>query len=125
MSENGESKKSVTGEVLSLIEDQMDLASLEWQYEKSQSLRRLVALGVAVLLAITSFAVLQIAMIAGLLSVGVSAVRACLILAVIYAIVTGLLVWRYGRRDPRAEKPFQASREELHKNLKWIRQIFS
>jgi uncharacterized membrane protein YqjE len=125
MSENGESQKSVTGEVLSLLEDHMELASLEWEYEKAQSMRRLGALAGAALLVVTAFAFLQVAIVQGLVAFGLSLPVASLVLAGVYGIAAAGLMATSGRRDPRAGEPFQGTRAEIKRNLRWIRQIFS
>jgi uncharacterized membrane protein YqjE len=125
MSENGESKRSLTGEVLSLLEDHMELASLEWQYEKARSKRCLAALAGAALLIVTGFAFLQVAIVQGLVSLGLSLPIACVVLASVYGIAAGILISTMGRRDPRVGEPFQGTQQEIKRNLRWIRQIFA
>jgi uncharacterized membrane protein YqjE len=125
MSQNGESKKSITGEVLSLLEDHMELASLEWEYEKTQTKRRLGALAVIALLAMSAFAFLQIAIVYGLVALGLTFPLASLVLAGTYLIIAAILCSTMGKRDKRAGEPFQGTRQEIRRNIKWIRQIFS
>jgi len=125
VSENGDPKKSAAGEVFSLLEDQIELASLEWTYEKKQSVRRIGALAAAALLVLTAFVMLQVTIVVGLVRVGLPVAGACLALAAVYAVVAGLLTWISGRRDPGAGVPFQGTRQELRHNLRWIRQLFS
>jgi uncharacterized membrane protein YqjE len=125
MSQNGESKKSITGEVLSLLEDHMELASLEWEYEKAQSKRRLGALAGIALLSVSAFAFLQIAIVAGLVALGLTLPIASLVLAGAYLILSAILFSTLGKRDKQAGEPFQGTRQEIRRNIKWIRQIFS
>ncbi len=55
MSDNGHPRKSVIGDFIALLEDQVDLVSLEWQYEKWHNLRRLAALAAAAFLGLSAF----------------------------------------------------------------------
>src|SRR5262245_20597562 len=129
MSENGEtqthSRKSVIGEALELLEDQMELTSLEWQYETGQGVRRLLALAAAGVLGVIAFALLQVALVLGLVAVGLSIAQAALLLAAVYGIAAAVLYGKFGKRDKRAGGPFQGTRDEMRKNLQWIRQFFS
>ena len=125
MSENGEPKRSVTGDVLSLLEDQVELASLELEYEMDQAVRRLGALVVGAFLGLTAFAILQIAIVSGLERLGLSLAQASLILAAVYGIVGATLIMKFGRRDKLAGAPFQGTLDEVRKNLRWIRKFLS
>ena len=125
MSENGQGKKSLVGEAFELIDDHLELASLEWEYEKAQSLRRLGGLAGVAVMVLSAFALLQVAAVYGLVHFGLSVGFACLALAGVYVAIAVFLFWKFGRRDPRAGEPFQGTRQELHYNLKWIRQFFS
>ena len=126
MSENGKNhKSSLPGQFFALLDDQIDLASLEWQFEKSHSLKRIGALILAVFLAFAAFVFIQVAIIAGIAATGRSIWLSALILGGIYLLMAILLLWKFSRRDPKAGSPFQGSRQELRKNLKWIQQIFS
>jgi uncharacterized membrane protein YqjE len=113
------------GQFFALLEDQIDLASLEWQFEKSHSLKRIGALVFAVFLAFAAFVFIQVAIIAGIVATGRSIWLSALILAGVYLIIAILLLWKFGRRDPKAGSPFHGTRQEFRKNLKWIQQIFS
>ena len=125
MSDNGKQPKSLPGQFFALLEDQIDLASLEWQFEKKQSLKRLGALALALFLALAAFVLLQVAIVAGIVATGHSIWLSALILAGVYLVLAVALLWKFSRRDPRAGSPFQGTRQELRKNLKWIQQILS
>ena len=123
--ENGKPQPSLTGTALSLLEDQMELATLELEYEAGYSAKRLVAVLASLFLGLTAFAILQVAIIYGLKLLGLSIPVSCLILAAVYGVGAGVLIGTVGKRDKRAGSPFQGTREELRKNLRWIRQILS
>jgi len=125
MSENGEPKRSITKDVLALLEDQMELVSLEMGYEADQGVRRVAALVVAAFLGLTAFAVLQVAIVKGLEWAGLSLAQACVTLAAVYGGTAAGLIMKFGRRDKRAGEPFQGTREEIRKNLRWMRQFLS
>lgn len=125
MSENGHEppRRSLTGDVISVLEDQVELISLELGYETEQGAKRAVALLLAAFLGMLAFAILQIAIVKGLELLGVSLGVACVILATAYTLVAALLVMKFGRRDKRAGEPFQGTRSEIRKNLEWMRQL--
>ena len=50
--------------------------------------------------------------------------HACLIVAAVYLVASGTLFAIFGRRDTRAGGAFQSTRDQVHKNLQWIRQLF-
>jgi uncharacterized membrane protein YqjE len=125
VAQNGQPKKSIVGEVLEMVEDQMELASLEWEYVKSRSARRIIALATAGLLSLSAFVFLQVALVQGLIALHLTLAQASLIVAGVYVAVAGALFAIFGRRDKRTGEPFQATREQIHKNLRWIRQLFS
>ncbi len=110
---------------MDLLQDQVELFLLEWQYEKKQGWRRLWTGGVGVFLMLTAFVFLQIAFVRGLVRWGGSLGWVCLGLGLFYAVLGIILCWRFGRRDARAGDPFQKSREELEQNFKWIQKLFS
>jgi uncharacterized membrane protein YqjE len=118
-------KKSRLSEIIALLEDHLELLSLELRYERSQGARRLVAWGVAGALALCAFVFLQIALVRALVHAGFGTGWVCLGLGAAYVIAAAIVYRLWGRRDARAGAPFQSSREELSENLKWIRKIFS
>jgi uncharacterized membrane protein YqjE len=125
MSENGHSRRSAIGEFVSLLEDQMDLAALEWDYEKKHNLRRLAAVVVAAVLGFVAFILIQVAIVMGIASAGIPAGWACVIVAGAYVVIGAMLLVKFARRDPRVGAPFQGTRSELRKNLRWIAELFS
>jgi uncharacterized membrane protein YqjE len=125
VSENGSGKKSIVGEVLELLDDQLELASLEWQYEKTNSLKRILAIVSGAMFAVSAFALLLVAAVLGLTGLGLSLIQSCLVLAVILGGFSAVLILRFSRRDPKVGAPFQGTRQEARKNLKWMRQLFS
>jgi len=125
MSENGHPHKSLIGEFVALLEDQMDLAALEFGYEKKQHVRRLGAMIVALFLGLTAFVLLQVALVMGLVALGMPIGWSCLALGGAYVVIAGVLLGVYARRDPRLGEPFQGTREEFRKNLRWIETLFS
>jgi uncharacterized membrane protein YqjE len=125
MSENGHSHRSAIGEFIALLEDQMDLASLEWEYEKNLNFKRIGAVIAAVFLGFAAFMFIQVAIVMGIAALGVPVGWACVILAAVYVLVAGLLLRNFAQRDPRVGAPFQGTRQEFRKNLRWISQIFS
>lgn len=120
-----EAPKSTVGEMLSLLEDQMDLAALEWDFEKKHNVRRFGAIAGAVVLFLSAFVVLQAAAILGLVALGLGPGWACLALAGLELLVGGLLLSAMGKRDPKVGEPFKGTRQEFRKNIQWIRQILS
>ena len=115
----------ITERIITLFEDQLDLFALEMEYETRLNLRRLWIAIVSIVLFLSAFVLLQIAIIGALMATGIGLGLSCVGLALVYAGVGFLLVSKAGRRDPNAGRPFQASREQLHENLKWIQKRFS
>src|SRR5258707_812535 len=115
----------MTSQIFALIEDQMDLVALEWDYEKTQGLRRIGALVAAGVLGMAAFILIQVALVIGIAELGLKTVYACLVLAGLYGGLALLLIGKFSRRPSRVGMPFQGTREELKKNLKWIQQILS
>ena len=77
MSEDGEqSRKTIWKEVTEQISDHIDLAALELRYEARLVGRRLVAAAVSLILALTGFIVLQVALIRVLMRAGLPMGRA-------------------------------------------------
>lgn len=119
------SDPSLASQVLSVLNDQFELADLELRYERSQFVRQLAALLLALVLGGTYFVLLQIAMVHALVLRGHALGHVCLVLGGIYGLLAGVIYRVFGQRDPRAGEPFEASRKELGKNLKWIQKLFS
>jgi len=120
-----EPRKTVVSEVLDVLSDHAEILSLEWRYESRQAGRRLAAIGVAVVLGLSAFLLLQVALVYGLMVAGLNAGWASLLLAAIY-MIAGAVVWRIlGKRDPRAGRPFEATRKQLPESKQWIQKLFS
>jgi len=125
MSENGHSRRSAIGEFISLLEDQMDLAALEGDYEKKHHLRRIGAVAAAAILGFVAFILLQVAIVMGIASFGIPLGWSCVVVASAYVVIGAMLLVKFARRDPRVGQPFQGTRTELRKNLRWIAELFS
>jgi len=115
----------VVRRVMGLLEDHIELGTLECRYESGQARRRICAVTFGAVFGLTAFVFLQVALIQGLLRVGLPLWALCLLTAVIYGVLAGFIYHRWGRRDPAAGDPFQASGEEFKRNLQWIRQNLS
>jgi len=111
--------------VLSLLEDHVELAHLEYRFESDQARREAAFCGAAVLCAFLGFTFLQIALIIGLLRIGIPLYVLCLFFSVFYGCAGVFIYHRYGKRDPRVGEPFQGTREEAGKSLRWIHQLLS
>jgi len=120
-----EPKKTVISEVLDVLSDHAELLSLEWRYESRQAGRRLAAIGTALILGLTAFLLLQVALVYGLMVAGLNVGWSSLLLAVVY-VIAGAIVWQiFGRRDVRAGRPFEATRQQLPESKEWIQKLFS
>src|SRR5437588_655598 len=125
--ENGTEQKKHTrvGEILQVLMDHVDLVSLEAQFEARIASRRLGAFAAAFILVLAAFIYLQVALIQALAALGLQVVYSCLIIALIYCLGAALLV-RWGtRRDPKAGRPFEATRREMEETVEWIQKLFS
>lgn len=120
-----ERSSSIVSQIIGLLEDQLDLLSLEWQYEKKQGCRRFVGIIIGFVLILTAFLFLQVALVRGLIALGGSLGWICVGLGGAYGALGLVIYGRFARRDPSVGEPFQASREELKRNLEWIQKLFS
>ena len=126
MAENGsENRTSIWREVTDQISDHVDLAALELHYETQQAGKRLLAVGIVLILVLTGFIVLQVAVIGWLMRAGLSLGIAALLLSFVYFALALGVYWALGRRDKRAGPPFLATQRELHETIQWIQKIFS
>jgi uncharacterized membrane protein YqjE len=129
MSSNGGKTRedmSLTGQILGLVEDHAELASLEWRYEKAALRKALVFRGIAAILFLTAYALLQVALVRWLIMASkVSPAWVYAGVGFIYTIIGMILFFRFGKRDPAVDEPFQGTRQELRKNLQWIQRHFS
>ena len=125
MNGNGIESSSVIQRITELLEDHIELGTLECRYESSQARRRIFAIILGVVFGLTAFVFLQIAAVHALLHLGLPLWAVCLVLAAIYGVSSAIVYRRWGRRDTRAGPPFQASSEEIKRSLQWIRQHLS
>ena len=126
-SEEVPSKKtrSFLSHLITILQDHLELAELEWKYERGQVQRRIAAWAIAALLILVAVVLLQIALISALMSQGLSLGVVCLTLTVVYGVIAGGIAFLFGRRDPKAGDPFQGTKQELLRNLQWIQKLFS
>ncbi len=116
---------SVVNEIFNLIDDQVKLAQLEYDYESRHTIRRLIVVAAAAVCVISAFVYIQVALVSGLEIAGIPVYASALGLAVLYGIGGWVLFRRFGRRDPQAGEPFQGTLNEMARNVQWIRQLFS
>jgi len=122
---NGMKSSSTIQQILELLDDYIELGTLECRYEGSQARRRIYFVVLGAVLGLTAFVLVQVAAVHGLLQRDLPLRAICLLAATGYGILSVCICrWR-GRRDPSAGKPFQASSEEFRCNLQWIRQNLS
>jgi len=117
--------RSVLADVTAMLEDHMDLAALETQYEVEQAGRRSVAFGIIFMLALAAFLLVQVSVIYGLSALGMPVWGACLVMASVYALSAIAIFVRWGRRDARIGPAFAATRREMGETVQWMQKIFS
>lgn len=120
-----EPKHGIFADVAGVLEDHVNLAALESQYELELLAKRLVAFSAAFILALAAFLLAQVAVIYGLVAIGLPAWGACLLLVALYGVVAALIVTRWGTRNAKAGAPFSGTRRELVKTLQWIQKLSS
>jgi uncharacterized membrane protein YqjE len=130
MAENGaetksETKRSILRDLTDQISDQVDLAALELGYETQEAGKRFLAAGIILVLTLTGFIVLQVAIVGGLMRAGLRLEVAALLSSLVYFALAAGVYWVLGRRDKRAGAPFAGTQKEIHETLKWIQKIFS
>jgi uncharacterized membrane protein YqjE len=119
-------RPSLLADLAGVLEDHVNLAALEAQFEVQQASRRFLVLAIAAVLGLSGFLLLQVAIVDGLvvlLKLPVWGV--CLILTVIYGTAAAVIFNTYGQRDPKAGTPFSGTRRELIGTLQWIQKLFS
>ena len=124
MNGNGIESSSVIQRIVTLLEDHIKLGALECRYESNQARRRIGAIILGAVFGLTAFVFLQIVAVHGLLHLGLPLWVVCLFGTAFYGLLSVFIYRRWGRRNPRAGLPFQASGEELKRSLQWIRQTF-
>jgi uncharacterized membrane protein YqjE len=117
---------SLLANLAGVLEDHVNLATIEAEFEVDQARRRFLVLGVALMLGSIAFLLGQVAIVDGLVALLKLPVWAvCLILMVIYGSAAAYIVTHFGRRDPKAGTPFAGTRRELIGTLQWIQKLFS
>ena len=117
---------SLLANLAGVLEDHVNLATVEAQYEVEQARRRFMVMGVALLLGGVAFLLGQVAIVDGLVALFKLPVWAvCLILMVIYGGVAAYIFNNFGQRDLKAGAPFSGTRRELIETLQWIQKLFS
>jgi len=125
---NGSTVSKITGtlnQVLDLVEDHIELAHLEYRYEKDESWRRLGIGALVSFCALSAFLFIQIAVILALRKAGLPLYAICLLFAALYAASAVWIHQRFNKRNPAAGEPFQGSREELTRSFQWIHRLLS
>ena len=115
----------ILNHVLELVEDHVELAHLEYRYERDQSWRRLAVGAITAVCVLGSCLFFQIALLLGLMKAGIPLYVLCLFFGVVYAGASALIYRRFGKRDPRLGESFQGTREEFTRSLQWIHRLFS
>jgi uncharacterized membrane protein YqjE len=126
MSENGSARRSnIWKEVAGQVSDHVDLASLELRYETQQVGKKLLASAIILVLILTGFIVLQVALVGALMKVGLSLGSSALVFSSLYFILAFIVYRTLGKRDKRLGPPFAGTQRELHETLQWIQKILS
>jgi hypothetical protein len=126
MAENGSERRSnIWKEVAGQVSDHVDLASLELRYESQQVGKKLVASAIILVLVLTGFIVLQVALVGALMKVGLSLGSSALVFSGLYFVLAFIVYRILGKRDKRAGPPFAGTQRELHETLQWIQKILS
>lgn len=119
-----ESSAESKGEIARLLSRHIDLARLELQLEVQEAFRRCRLFLMAVLLFLVGFCFLQIAILMGLVHIGVPAWAASILLGLLYIVGAVFLVVRLSRRNPSLGRAFEGTQQELERSLEWISKRF-
>jgi len=126
MTENGqETRGSIWKDVAEQMSDHVDLAALELRFEARQAAKLLWVAGVVLILVLTAFIVLQVAIVGALMRAGLSMGLAALLLSALYVALALAVYGMFGRRDKRMGPPFIGTQTEMRETLRWIQKIFS
>ena len=106
-----------------ILEDHLNLAALECEYEVSQGTRLLTIWAAAFALILAAFLLIQVGIVYGLASLGLPIWGACLLLGALYTTVAIVGIFRFGRRDPKAGPAFSGTMRELRESLRWMRSL--
>ena len=114
-----------TGRVLlELAKDHLQLASLEWEFERRKWWRRLLVRGGGATILASAYLFFHLALVVALHDYGLTWVTIGVSVGFVYALVGSALFWGLGRREPAAGEPFEGSREELRRSYHWIERLF-
>src|SRR5690349_9283074 len=103
MSENGtETRTNIWKEVVGQVSDHMDLAALELRYEADHAGKKLLSAAIIFVLILTGFIVMQVAIVGGLMKLGLSLGLSAFLISVLYFAVAALVFQVLGRRNKRA-----------------------
>jgi hypothetical protein len=108
---------------LDLLKDHLDLALLEWEFEKQEGRRRLLILGGSIILISSSYVYFQIALIGWFLKMGFSWGSLGLILGFLFLAVGLAMIRFFGKRQEGLGRPFQESRIEFIRSIHWIEKL--
>jgi len=126
MSETESNKRAtVIGDLMAVLQDHWELAILEIGFESRQAARRLTAIVLSLIFAVLALIVAQVAVIYGLMQLGLNPAVSCLIVAGVYGALALVIFRAWGRRDPRSGSPFAGTRREVGRTLQWIQKLFS
>ncbi len=125
MTENGPpERQTIWKEVAGQLSDHVELASLELRYETERVTKRLVCAACILVLVLTGFIVLQVALIGGLMKLGLPLSLSALIFGALYFVIA-FVIYRLARRDKRVGPPFASTQRELQETIHWIQKILS
>ncbi len=106
-----------------LFKDHVELALLEWEYEKTEWWRRFIVKGCGAIFFVFSGLFFHVALIAELLRHGISLVDIGLFFGFIY-LVAGIVTLQFAKKKISEEEPLHQSRVELKRSLAWIEKHF-
>jgi len=109
---------------LGLINDHLELLSLELGQEKQEGGRRLLILAGGAFLLFSSFFYLQLALIGLFLRMGWRWEGIGLIFGIFYLVSGLLVIFLFGKRQAGLGAPFQGSLSELKRSFHWIEKRF-
>jgi uncharacterized membrane protein YqjE len=120
----GKTAEPVRRVLFGLAKDHLELAKLEWAFEREQWWRRFIARGVGAVFYLTGYVFSQIALMGWLIRRGMSIVGAGFMLGGLYLLL-GLVVAKFcNDRDSIDGGPMRATRNEIARSFNWIEKHF-
>ncbi len=107
-----------------LAKDHLELASLEWNFEKQKGWRRFLVGGAGAILLVSSYIFFHVALCAALIKTGMTWINVGFYLGTVYLLVGAGILWFCTRREPEVGIPMKGSREEIKRSLNWIEKRF-